>query len=266
MSLEPSNLALSMATGAAAGVVGCFAVMRRMTLAADAMSHIALPGIGIAIVARIHPILGAATALLLGALLVWRLETKTGMATETVVGVVFSVALAIGGMITPGEELIEALFGGSGPATFLETAVGIFGSAAVAGLVLRDKDRLVLALVSPEIARAAGVDVARLNLRFLVLFALTIALGLRYSGALLIGSLIIIPAVTAKRVARNLTGMLVIAATVSTVSTTGGALAASLVRREAGPLVVVVAGACFVASLFFPNAGARVPRPARVLP
>src|ERR1019366_5379733 len=109
-----------------------------------------------------------------------------------------------------------------------------------------------------------GVDVARLNLRFLVLFALTIALGLRYSGALLIGSLIIIPAVTAKRVARNLTGMLVIAAIVSTVSTTGGALAASLVRREAGPLVVV-AGACFVASLFFPKAGARVPRAARVL-
>ena len=49
MTFDPNAIALSIGAGAAAGLVGCFAVMRRMTLAADAISHIALPGIGLAI-------------------------------------------------------------------------------------------------------------------------------------------------------------------------------------------------------------------------
>jgi hypothetical protein len=46
----------------AAGLVGCFAVMRRMTLAADAFSHVALPGIGLALVFRLNPLIGALVA------------------------------------------------------------------------------------------------------------------------------------------------------------------------------------------------------------
>jgi zinc transport system permease protein len=64
-------------------------------------------------------------------------------------------------------------------------------------------------LVSPDLARTAGIDVRRLNLVFLLMFALTIALGLRYLGVLLMGALIIKPAASAKRVARNLNEMLV---------------------------------------------------------
>src|SRR5664279_223089 len=64
MTFDPNAIALSIGAGAAAGLVGCFAVMRRMTLAADAISHIALPGIGLAILLRIHPILGGIAALL----------------------------------------------------------------------------------------------------------------------------------------------------------------------------------------------------------
>ena len=57
MTIEALLLSVAMAT--AAGLVGCFAVMRRMTLAGDALSHVALPGIGIAIAFGIHPLVGA---------------------------------------------------------------------------------------------------------------------------------------------------------------------------------------------------------------
>ena len=70
MTFDLNAILLSIGAGAAAGLVGCFAVMRRMTLAADAISHIALPGIGVAILPRIHPIIGGVAALLLGTLLV----------------------------------------------------------------------------------------------------------------------------------------------------------------------------------------------------
>jgi ABC-type Mn2+/Zn2+ transport system permease subunit len=220
-----------------------------MTLAADALSHVALPGIGLAVVLRLHPVLGAAAMLVLGALLIWGVETRTRLPTETVVGVVFSTALAIGSMITSGEELIEALFGDTRSITVPEAVLGLLVATSIVVFVLRERHRLVLALVSPDIARTARIDVSRLDLRFLLVFALTIALGLRYLGVLLVGSLVIVPAATARRLARCLNEMLAISVVVAVVSTTAGTYAAFVLRREAGPLVVVIAATFFFLSL-----------------
>ena len=87
--MSASALLLSGSMAVAAGAVGCFALMRRMTLAADALSHVALPGIGLALVLHLNPVIGGVAMLLVGAVLVWGLERRTGISTETVVGVVF---------------------------------------------------------------------------------------------------------------------------------------------------------------------------------
>jgi ABC-type Mn2+/Zn2+ transport system permease subunit len=121
----------------------------------------------------------------------------------------------------------------------------------VIAFVWRARHELVLTLISPEIARTSGIDVSRLNLAFLFVFALTIALGLRYLGVLLIGSLAIIPAATAKRLALSLNGMFGTAVAVSVVATTTGTYAAPILHRHPGPLVVLIASACFVLSLFW---------------
>lgn len=249
MTLDFNAIALSIGAGAAAGLVGCFAVMRRMTLAADAISHIALPGIGLAILLRIHPILGGVAALLVGTLMVWGIENRTRLATETIIGVVFSTALAIGSLVTSGDELIEALFGGVGHLTKVEATMGLVLSLGVIVFVLRQRHRLVLALVSPEIAHTTGINVPRLNLYFLLVFALTIALGLRYLGVLLVGSLIIIPAATAKRLASSLRGMLVISVAVSIASTTLGTWLSLALHRTPGSTIVLVAAGFFLLSL-----------------
>jgi ABC-type Mn2+/Zn2+ transport system permease subunit len=247
--MEGEAVALSIGAGAAAGLVGSFAVMRRMTLAADAISHIALPGIGLAIALRIHPMLGAAAMLLVGTFVVWGVETRTRIATETVIGVVFSTALAVGSMVTSGDALVEALFGGPARITFAEMALGLVVAALVGAFIVRERHKLVVRLVSPEIARTASIDVERLDLRFLLVFALTVALGLRYLGVLLIGPLIIVPAATARRLARNLHQMLALSVTAAVLSMAIGTYGAFLLHREAGPLVVIVAAALFFASL-----------------
>lgn len=69
-SMTIEALLLSVAMAVAAGLVGCFAVMRRMALAADALSHVALPGIGIALALHINPLVGAVAMLFFGSLLV----------------------------------------------------------------------------------------------------------------------------------------------------------------------------------------------------
>ncbi len=115
--------------------------------------------------------------------------------------------------------------------------------------VVVQRHRLVLALVSADIARTSGIAVARLELAYLLAFALTVALGLRYLGVLLMGSLIIIPAATAKHLARSLDGMFVIAVAVAVLSTVAGELVAARIHRATGPVIIAFAAALFFASL-----------------
>jgi ABC-type Mn2+/Zn2+ transport system permease subunit len=251
--LPLSAIALSASMAVAAGLLGCFALMRRMTLAADALSHVALPGIGLALLLRVHPLAGALAALGAGALLIWTLEQRTHVGMEAVIGVVFSTALAVGALLTTGEELMDALFGAPRALTTWELGAGLVGAGAVIGFVLAARDRLIVTLVSPDLALTAGINVKRLNLLYLLAFALTVALGLRYLGVLLMGSLVIIPAATARRLARDLTSMLVISVLVALVSTLLGASLAERLHRESGPVIIAVAAACFLAAAVRPS-------------
>jgi zinc transport system permease protein len=243
------SLLLSITMAIAAGLIGCFVVMRRMALAADALSHVALPGIGVALALHIHPVFGAVAMLFFGALLVWAVEGKARLGTEAVIGVLFSAALAVGSMMmTSREDLVEALFGGAGVLTWPEILFGLVAAALVVAFVVRQRRSLVVMLVSPDLAHTAGINVRRLNLFYLQIFALTIALGLRYLGVLLMGALIIIPAATAKRLARNLTGMLLTAVLVAVAATVTGTWLASRLHRETGPVIVTVAACIFLLS------------------
>jgi ABC-type Mn2+/Zn2+ transport system permease subunit len=244
-------LLLSVAMAAASGLVGCFAVMRRMTLAGDALSHVALPGIGIAVALQIDPILGAMAMLFFGALLVWTLEAQARVGTETIIGVVFSVALALGSMMTSGEDLIEALFGGAGVLSRTDVIFGLAASFTAITFILTQKNKLVIMLVSADLARAAGIRVRLLEFLYLQAFSLTITLGLRYLGALLMGAMIIIPAATAKQLAGNLNSMLIVATLVALMAILGGSALAARFHGETGPVIVTVAGVIFVLSLFY---------------
>lgn len=248
--MQWTGLTLSIGMAVAAGLVGCFAVMRRMALASDAMSHVALPGIGLALVFHFHPMLGGLAALFVGTLLVWGLERQTRISTETVIGVVFSLALAVGSMLATGDELVDALLGAPGTLDRWELALGLAGAAAVVAFVLTQRNRLVIALVSGDIARTSGIRVARLELLYLLAFALTVALGLRYLGVLLMGSLVIIPAATAKHLARSLDGMLAIAVGIAVASTLAGELLAPRLHRATGPVIIAIAAGTFLVSLF----------------
>jgi len=247
--MTAETLVLAVAMAVAAGLVGAFAVMRRMSLAADPLSHVALPGLGVALALHIHPLVGAAAALLFGAVLVWALESDSRETTETIIGVVFSAALAVGSLMTTGEDLIEALFGSEGLLSWPEVVAGVAAACVVVVFIISQRHRLVIMLVSGDLARTAGIAVRGLDLLYLLTFALTIALGLRYLGVLLMGGLIIIPAATAKRLARNLNEMLLVAAVLAVCATLIGSAIAAWLGQETGPLIVLVAAVGFMASL-----------------
>lgn len=247
---------LMLCFAAAAGIVGSFALMKRMLLAGDVISHLALPGIGVALLLEWNPLLGGAVSLFAGTLLVAHLQRRTGMANDAMIAVVFAGSLALGAALTPQEDMVEALFGQFGQLSLPMFLLGIGAVLLVLGYMLRVRDELVLCLFSSELAASAGVKVSRLNLTFLLVFSLTVLIGLRFMGALLAGSLIMLPAAIGRRLARDLTGFLLISAVSSMVSVAAGILISAL----SGNRLPLGATATMSAALIF---GLALLRPAR---
>ncbi|MBZ5521117.1 MAG: metal ABC transporter permease [Acidobacteriia bacterium] len=250
-SSEIYALLLALLFAVAAGLIGCFALMKRMLLASDVISHLALPGLGIALLLKVNPLIGGAASLFLGTLFIWRLQRKTGLATDAAIGVVFATALAIGAALTPREDLVEALFGSFRDLSLTGFLLGLAAVAFVVFSIFRLKDQLVLNLFSPELAAATGVKVSRLDLYFLLLFSLVVLVGLRYMGALLASALIILPAAIGRQLTGRVSSFLLVSSAASVVSVLLGYLLSTLVLKTStpGPAIVVASALLFALSL-----------------
>jgi ABC-type Mn2+/Zn2+ transport system permease subunit len=234
------------------GMVGVFALMRRMSLAADAMSHLALPGLGLAFLYKIHPLIGGMATLFLGTFIIWKIEGKSRLPTDAVIGVIFSFSLALGSLLTPQEDILEALFGSSEFFSFKWGMMfSILLTILVIGILLKLKNKFIIQMIAPDLAAVSRLNNRNLNLYFLLIFALTILLGLRFLGALLTGALIIIPAAAAKNFAWNIHFFLGGAALVALLSVSFGVFLSNYYFLPLGPSIVVIAGLIFLFSLLW---------------
>ena len=240
---------LALAAAFAAGLVGGFAQLKRIILAGDVMSHIALPGLGLAFLYGVNPLIGGAATLFIGVVLIWHLEKKTGLTTDTTIGVIFAASVALGALLTPEGDLIDALFGGFKNPSPAEFAIGLLVTFAVIAFIVAFRHRLILAFFSPELAAATRVNVSRVNFFFLLAFGATIMLGLQFLGALLVGSLIIIPAAIARQMTHRLELFMAISAGSAVAATAAGLLISSHSTLPLGPTIVAAASALFGLSL-----------------
>src|SRR6266404_3260058 len=253
------SLVLMLLTALGARLIGSFALMKRMSLAGDVVSHIALPGLGLALLFNVNPLVGAALALFCGTILIWHLQESATMTTDVAIGVIFTAALAIGIVLTPSEDLIEALFGGFQSLTALWFAIGLLAVSIIIAFIWMFRHQLILSLFSPELAAATGVKVSRLNLYFLLVFSMTVLLGVRFLGALLVGALIIIPAAIGRQLTHTLTAFLFTSSVASALSVGIGfflsrsyphlALAKIPLNLAPGPAIISVATFLFLLSL-----------------
>jgi ABC-type Mn2+/Zn2+ transport system permease subunit len=245
------SVVLALLFAVAAGLVGSFALMKRMLLAGDVISHLALPGLGLAFMLGWNPLLGGACSLFAGTVLIAELQKKTKLTTDAMIGVVFAGSLAIGAALTPEADLIDALFGKFQQLSALTFAAGLIAIVVIILFVFRFREQLVLSVFSPELAAATGVRVNRLNLCFLLVFSLVVLVGLRFMGALLAGALIMVPSATGRRLANDLSGFLLASSVTSVIAVALGFILSGYVFKSVGlgPATTIVAAALFGASL-----------------
>jgi ABC-type Mn2+/Zn2+ transport system permease subunit len=247
-------LMLSLLTGIfvgfSAGYLGSLMVLEKMSLVGDALSHVALPGLALGYLYHFPPFLGAFAFLFTAAVIIWHLERVTKLSFETIVGAMFTLALAIGILIIPDVDLLEALFGNITTVTIMDTAVAVTASVTAVLLTRMIYKKLVLSMISEELATSKGINVSRVNLLYLVLVSLDVAVSIKIVGSLLAGFLVVVPAAASKNISTNLFKYAVLSAFFGMVSTCSGILVSSHFSLPTGPLVVISGFIVFLATAF----------------
>lgn len=240
------KLLLAGLSGLIIPTLGVFVIQRRQSLIGDAYSHIALPGAAVFLLFNLNPLLGALLALVAAAFLINWLQFKTRLHSEILVGILFSASLAVGLLLVPEVELESILFG---DLNRLGRSDFIFGLAVIIILVwlLRRffKDLVFLAF-SETLSEAAGFNLAKLNLIFLIMVGLSVVLGLWVAGTLLVGSLLIIPPATAQLISRSLKSLIGLSAVFGILSTVLGTGLAGRFGFLPGPVVIICEAAIFL--------------------
>lgn len=244
---------LILASGVAiiAGLVGCFALMKRMSLAGDVASHIALPGIGIALLLKINPLYGAAATLFFGMLLIWQLEKKSSLAADTAIGIAFTGSIALGVLLTPREDLLDTMFGTFSSTTPLAFSFSVALILLASLVIFALRHKLVLSIFSPELATSSKINVSATNLIYFLLFALTLLLGIQFLGTALVGALIIAPAAAARQISNNLGTFLFFSSIFGVAAVVSGFVIASNYGLVLGPTIIAVAAVIFCLSSIF---------------
>ena len=239
---------------AAASLLGSFAILKKMALVGDAMSHVALPGIAMALLFNFNPFLGAIAFLTAAVAGIWIIQYRSNLSTETIVGVFFTASLALGALITPEHELLESLLGNITTISSLESLASIILSAILIASILSIRKKLALSMVSSELAQSIGIKNKRLEFVFLMIFALVVALGIRFVGALLMGSLVIIPAASAKNISKSLGNFMGLSVVFGIISSVLGIYISSFYDLAPGPIFILIGAVFFIVSLIIRKA------------
>jgi ABC-type Mn2+/Zn2+ transport system permease subunit len=242
------SLTVGAAVGLSAGYLGSIMVLEKMALVGDALSHVALPGLALGVLFGFNPLVGGFAFLFVSAVLIWHLGRVTKLSFETLVGATFTLALAIGILLFGDnlDALETALFGDITVVGLTEAVAAVLISAAVISLTKLIYKRIVLGLISEELATSKGISVARTNLLYLLLVSLTVAIGIQITGTLLVGFLVVTPAAAAKAISANMSRYLTLSSIFGAVSAVSGILLSSYFGILPGPLVVISGIVIFV--------------------
>ena len=248
------SLILSIFVGIAAGYLGSLMVLEKMALVGDALSHVALPGLAIGITLNFDPIIGAFVFLFASAAIIWQIQRVTKISFEALVGAMFTLALAIGILLYGNEleALEEALFGDISQVTLLGTTIAAVVCIAAIVLTKVIYNKLVLAMISEDLAISKGISVARTNLLYLFLVSVVVAIGIQIVGTLLVGFLVIVPAIAAKNLSSHMKKYALLSAIFGAVTGFTGVLLWSVFNLNLpfpGPMVVFVGIIIFAATV-----------------
>jgi zinc transport system permease protein len=237
-----------------AGPLGCFIIWRRMAYFGDTMAHSALLGVALALLLEVDLIVGVFSVAATISIALMFLQRQGMLSTDSLLGILAHSTLALGLVIVSlmawvRVDLLGYLFGDILAVSRTDLIAIYVGGAVVLAALAVIWRSLLTATVNGEIAQAEGLHPERSRLIFMLLMATIIAISMKIVGILLITSLLIIPAATARRFAASPEQMAVLASVLGVVAVLLGLVGSLKLDTPSGPSIVVAALVLFLLSL-----------------
>ncbi|MCG9703744.1 zinc ABC transporter permease subunit ZnuB [Photobacterium damselae] len=238
-----------------AGPLGSFVVWRKMAYFGDTLSHASLLGIALGFLFNINLNLALVICCLALAIILVTLQKQKLVATDTLLGILAHSALSLGLVAVSfldnvRIDLMAYLFGDLLAVTTTDLYWIYGGGVLVLGMLVWLWRPLLSMTINEEMAQVEGINVDLMRLLLMLMVGLVIAVAMKFVGALIITSLLIIPAATARRFARSPEMMACLASIIGAIAVVGGLILSWQYDTPAGPSVVVSAAALFVLSQF----------------
>lgn len=226
-------------------VLGVFLVLRRFSLIGEGLSHFAFGTIGLGLLVNVYPLFVTIPLVILASFWILYLVEKTNIYADAAIGLVSAMGIAVGVILASkgggfNVDLFSYLFGDILAVSKSETIMAVLLSLLVVGMVLIFYHDLFAITFDEEYAKVLGLKTKRLNYLLITLTALTVVLGIKVVGTMLVASLIIFPAITALQLAPGFKQVLATAVVSSLGAVVAGIMLSYLLDLPAGASIVVV--------------------------
>lgn len=240
------------------GPLGCFIVWRRMAYFGDTMAHSALLGVALSFLLDINLTVGVFVVAALVSVALLLLQRRHALSTDALLGILSHSTLAIGLVLVAfmtwiRVDLMAFLFGDILAVSVGDIALIYGGGLGILAVLVVLWRPLLASTVNPDLAEAEGLRPELSRLVFMLLLASVIAIAMKLVGVLLITSLLIIPAATARRLSTTPEQMAVFAAVLGALAVTGGLFGSLHYDTPSGPSIVVAALGLFLVSIVLPR-------------
>ena len=227
-----------------AALLGVPLVLKRYSMIGDGLSHVSFGALSVALACGWAPLPVSIPVVVLAALGLLRMTERSRMGADAAIAVVSASSLAAGVVVTSlttgmTTDVDSFMFGSILALDRADVALSVGVSAAVLVLYVLFYHRLFAITFDESFSRATGMRVELYNTVLSVLTALTIVLGMRLMGAMLISSLIIFPALSAMRIFKSFRAVVVCAGALSVVCFCAGLIASYLLSTPVGASVVL---------------------------
>ena len=233
-------------------LIGVFLVQRRLALLGDGMGHVAIAGVGLAFLTGTEPVITALFVSILGALILELVRHKSRSAGDLALALIFYGGIAGGVLLTSlaggkaSTALNQYLFGSLSTVSTQDfVALGIAALALIV-ILLRYGNQIFAMSLDGETARIQGIRVTAMSVLLTSMAAVTVVVGMRTVGLLLVSAIMIVPVAAAQQLTHSFKATGLLASAIGMLSATGGLTLSFYVDVPPGPTIVLLALAMFV--------------------
>lgn len=230
--------------------IGIFVVLKKISFLGEGVAHASLAGIAIGLITATNPLIVAIIYSILFSLVVYFLEKKTTVSTDAIIGVLFTASMALGVILVNTQagyqpELISYLFGNILTIKTGDLLIMVLFSVIILLFLLFKYKKITLTIFDRDSAYLSGINTTFYELGLYISLAISIVLGVKVLGIVLVSAILIIPASIAKMLSRSFKQMIFDSIVVSEIIVIGGILLSYVLDYPTGPVIILLGTTIF---------------------